>query len=77
MEAELGEGNMKPEVLPKLAQYELTLLDWIEVIEFIFDTLFIHIGRNRVINIQQSNRILAHASADELAECTVNIHFTK
>ncbi|MGN0354873.1 MAG: L-fucose/L-arabinose isomerase family protein [Muricoprocola sp.] len=30
MEKELGEGNMKPEVLPKLAQYELTLLDWVE-----------------------------------------------
>ena len=30
MEKELGEGNKKPEVLPKLAQYELTLLDWIE-----------------------------------------------
>lgn len=30
MEAELGAGNMKPEVLPKLAQYEITLLDWIE-----------------------------------------------
>ena len=30
MEKELGKGNMKPEVLPKLAQYELTLLDWIE-----------------------------------------------
>ncbi len=30
MEAELGGGNLKPEVLPKLAQYELTLLDWIE-----------------------------------------------
>lgn len=30
MEEELGEGNMKPEVLPKLAQYELTLLDWVE-----------------------------------------------
>ncbi|MEE0420132.1 MAG: L-fucose/L-arabinose isomerase family protein [Lachnospiraceae bacterium] len=30
MEAELGEGNHKPEILPKLAQYELTLLDWIE-----------------------------------------------
>ncbi|MCR4684722.1 MAG: L-fucose/L-arabinose isomerase family protein [Lachnospiraceae bacterium] len=30
MEAELGAGNNKPEVLPKLAQYELTLLDWIE-----------------------------------------------
>ena len=30
MEAELGEGNKKPEILPKLAQYELTLLDWIE-----------------------------------------------
>ena len=30
MEDELGEGNMKPEVLPKLAQYELTLLDWVE-----------------------------------------------
>lgn len=30
MEAELGEGNMKPEVLPKLAQYEITLLDWVE-----------------------------------------------
>ncbi len=30
MEEELGQGNMKPEVLPKLAQYELTLLDWVE-----------------------------------------------
>ena len=30
MEKELGEGNKKPEVLAKLAQYELTLLDWIE-----------------------------------------------
>ncbi len=30
MEKELGEGNKKPEILPKLAQYELTLLDWIE-----------------------------------------------
>ncbi len=30
MEAELGTGNKKPEVLKKLAQYELTLLDWIE-----------------------------------------------
>ena len=29
MEEELGAGNMKPEVLPKLAQYELTLLDWV------------------------------------------------
>ena len=27
---ELGEGNKKPEILAKLAQYELTLLDWIE-----------------------------------------------
>lgn len=30
MEKELGEGNKKPQILPKLAQYELTLLDWIE-----------------------------------------------
>lgn len=30
MEAELGEGNKKPEILEKLAQYELTLLDWVE-----------------------------------------------
>ena len=30
MEAELGEGNHKPGILPKLAQYELTLLDWVE-----------------------------------------------
>ncbi|WP_410497313.1 L-fucose/L-arabinose isomerase family protein [Cellulosilyticum sp. ST5] len=30
MAAELGDGNLKPEILPKLAQYELTLLDWIE-----------------------------------------------
>ncbi len=30
MEKELGAGNKKPEVLAKLAQYELTLLDWIE-----------------------------------------------
>ena len=30
MEAELGKGNKKPEVLAKLAQYELTLKDWVE-----------------------------------------------
>lgn len=30
MENELGEGNKKSEILPKLAQYELTLLDWVE-----------------------------------------------
>ena len=30
MEKELGAGNKKPEILPKLAQYELTLLDWAE-----------------------------------------------
>jgi L-fucose isomerase-like protein len=30
MEEELGAGNKKPEVLEKLAQYELTLLDWVE-----------------------------------------------
>ena len=30
MEEELGEGNKMPGILPKLAQYELTLLDWIE-----------------------------------------------
>lgn len=29
MEAELGSGNKKPEILTKLAQYELTLKDWI------------------------------------------------
>lgn len=28
MEKELGEGNKMPGILPKLAQYELTLLDW-------------------------------------------------
>ena len=30
MAKELGEGNKKPEVLEKLAQYELTLKDWVE-----------------------------------------------
>lgn len=30
MENELGEGNKMPGILPKLAQYELTLLDWAE-----------------------------------------------
>ena len=30
LEAELGTGNKKPEILEKLAQYELTLLDWID-----------------------------------------------
>ncbi len=30
MEKELGKGNKKPEILAKLAQYELTLLDWVE-----------------------------------------------
>lgn len=30
MAKELGKGNQKPEILGKLAQYELTLLDWID-----------------------------------------------
>ena len=30
MEEELGDANQKPTILPKLAQYELTLLDWVE-----------------------------------------------
>ena len=30
MEKELGEGNKMAAILPRLAQYELTLLDWIE-----------------------------------------------
>ena len=30
MEKELGAGNKKPEILTKLAQYELTLMDWVE-----------------------------------------------
>ncbi len=30
MASELGAGNKKPEVLEKLAQYEITLLDWVE-----------------------------------------------
>ena len=30
MAKELGTGNKKPEILEKLAQYELTLLDWVE-----------------------------------------------
>ena len=30
MEAELGKGNKMAGILPRLAQYELTLLDWAE-----------------------------------------------
>ncbi len=30
MAKELGEGNKMPGILPRLAQYEVTLLDWIE-----------------------------------------------
>ncbi len=30
MEKELGVGNKKPEILAKLAQYELTLTDWVQ-----------------------------------------------
>lgn len=30
MEQELGAGNKKPEILTKLAQYEITLKDWVE-----------------------------------------------
>lgn len=30
MEQELGDGNGYPGILPKLAQYELTLIDWME-----------------------------------------------
>ena len=30
MAAELGSGNKKPEILSRLAQYELTLRDWVE-----------------------------------------------
>ncbi len=31
MEKELGKGNKKPEILAKLAQYEITLTDWINI----------------------------------------------
>ena len=44
MEAELGEGNMKPEILPKLAQYEITLLDWVEA----------HKGSRNMWHLQQN-----------------------
>lgn len=30
MEEELGKGNKKPEILSKLAQYEITLKDWVD-----------------------------------------------
>lgn len=30
MEKDLSQGNKKPEILPKLAQYELTLEDWVK-----------------------------------------------
>ncbi len=30
MASELGEGNKMPDILPRLAQFELTLLDWME-----------------------------------------------
>ncbi len=30
MEKDLSDGNKKPEILPKLAQYELTLEDWVK-----------------------------------------------
>lgn len=30
MAEELGDGNKMPDILPRLAQYELTLLDWVE-----------------------------------------------
>jgi len=30
MESELGDGNKNPDILPRLAQFELTLLDWME-----------------------------------------------
>ncbi len=30
MEKELGKGNTQPGILPRLAQYELTLTDWVE-----------------------------------------------
>ena len=39
MEKELGEGNKKPEILEKLAQYELTLLDWVEAHKATANTL--------------------------------------
>ncbi len=30
MAKELGEGNKMPDILPRLAQYEITLLDWLD-----------------------------------------------
>ena len=44
MKAELGEGNKKPEILEKLAQYELTLLDWIEA----------HKGSRKMLQLQEN-----------------------
>lgn len=44
MEEELGAGNKKPEILEKLAQYELTLKDWIEE----------HRGYRKYVQLQES-----------------------
>lgn len=44
MEEELGTGNKKPEILNKLAQYELTLLDWVEA----------HKGSREFVQLQEN-----------------------
>ena len=65
MEKELGEGNMKPEILPKLAQYEITLLDWVEA----------HKGSRKICN--PDNKMLACIpDTVRIRSCYVNSRLT-
>ena len=48
---------------------------FLSIVIFALDSAVVHIRRDRIVDIQQCNSILADNRSDELTECTVNIHF--
>ena len=46
------------------------------IVIFSFDVGFKHISGNRIVDIQQSNHIVADNGSDELTQSAVNINFT-
>ena len=44
------------------------------IVKLALDRLFVHILRNRVIDVEQCDSILAHTGTDKLTQCAVNIN---
>ena len=69
----LAEGQLAGSGISTVEAHESILLC---IVVFSFDIGFKHIGRNRIVDIKQSNHVIADNSSDELAESSVDIYLT-